>query len=107
MRLNPFYPFYYMLYRGQALLVMERYEESLEALRRSVAHNPEALPAHVYLAACLGLLGETGAARDALAGARRIYPDLSASWVRKFLPYKRPADSDLVVEGLRKAELPR
>jgi adenylate cyclase len=105
MRLNPFYPFYYILYRGQAYLAMERYEEALEALKRSAAHNPEALPAHVYLAACLGLLGKDAPAREALAEVRRIYPDFSTTWVQTFLPYKRAADSDRLAEGLRKAGL--
>ena len=84
---------------------MERYEEALEALKRSAAHNPEALPAHLYLAACFGLLGKDALAREALAEVHRIYPDFSTAWVRTFFPYKRAADSDRLVEGLRKAGL--
>ncbi|MGI9482965.1 MAG: adenylate/guanylate cyclase domain-containing protein, partial [Hyphomicrobiales bacterium] len=53
MRLNPFYPFFYILYLGQALFALERFEEALEAFERSVARNREALPAHLYLTACL------------------------------------------------------
>ena len=105
MHLNPFYPFYYILYRGQAFLAMERYEDALEALKRSVAHNPEALPAHLYLAACFGLLGKEAPAREALADVYRIYPDFSTAWVRTYFPYKRAVDSDRLVDGLRKAGL--
>jgi len=105
MRLNPFYPFYYVLYRGQAYLVMERYEEAVDALKRSAAHNPEALESHLYLAACYGLLGKEAPAREALAEVRRIHPDFSMTWVKTFLPYKRAADTDRLVDGLRKAGL--
>ncbi|MEE8228034.1 MAG: tetratricopeptide repeat protein, partial [Kiloniellales bacterium] len=105
MLLNPFYPFYYILYRGQALLAMERYEEALEAIKRSAAHNPEALPAHLYLAACFGLLGKDASAREAMAEVYRINPDFSIAWMQTFLSYKRAADLDRLVEGLRKAGL--
>lgn len=103
MRLNPYYPFYYILYRGQAFLIMDRYEEALEALKRSAARNPEALPAHLYLAACFGLLGNHEPARDALAEVRRIYPEFSTAWVKTYLPYKHSADLDRLIQGLRKA----
>ncbi len=105
MRLNPYYPFYYILYRGKAFLVMERYEEALEALKRSAAHNPESMPAQLYLAACLGLLGKAEAAQEALAEVYRIFPEFSMAWVHTFLPYKRAADLDRLVKGLRKAGL--
>ena len=105
MRLNPFYPFYYILYEGQAYLALERYEEALTALKRSAAHNPEALPVHVYLAACFGLLGNVKAGCEALAEAYRIYPDFSTAWVKIFLPYKHAADLDRLIEGLGKVGL--
>jgi adenylate cyclase len=105
MVLNPFYPFYYILYRGQAYLAMERYEEALEAIKRSAAHNPEALPAQLYLAACFGLLGKDASAREAMAEVHRINPDFSTAWMETFLSYKRAADLDRLFEGLRKAGL--
>lgn len=106
MRLNPFYPFYYILYRGLAYMTMERYEEALDALKRSAAHNPEALHAHLNLAACFGRLGKIAPAREALAEVHRIYPAFSLAWVEAYTPYRRAADLDLLVDGLRKAGLP-
>jgi adenylate cyclase len=105
-RLNPYYPFYYILYMGQAYLAMERYEEALEALQRTITRNPEALAAQVYLAACFGHLGQAALARQALSEVQRIYPGFSTAWVRALLPYKRAADTDRLIEGLRKAGLP-
>ena len=104
-RLNPFYPFYYTLYIGQAYLVMQRYEEALEALKRSATRNPETLTTHLYLAACYGLMGETAPARAALAEVHRIQPEFSMASVRTMFTYKRASDLNRLVDGLRKAGL--
>jgi adenylate cyclase len=105
-RLNPFYPFYYTLYVGQACFAMERFADAAAIIRRSIAHNPESLPSHFYLAACYGQLGEKAPARDALADALRLSPDFSMASVRAIAAYRRPADLDRLIEGLRKAGLP-
>jgi len=104
-RLNPFYPFYYTLYIGQAYLVMQRYEEALEALKRSATRNPEAPTTHLYLAACYGLMGEDAPAREALAEVHRIQPEFSMASVQTMFTYKRASDLDRLIEGLRKAGL--
>jgi adenylate cyclase len=105
MRLNPFYPFYYVLYKGLAYKAMDRYEEALDAIKRSVAQNPNALHPQIHLAACLGLLGMKAAASEALTEVRRMVPDFSMAWVRTFLPYMRAADLERIAEGLRVAGL--
>lgn len=105
-RLNPFHPFYYTLYVGQACFTMHRFEDAVQYIKRSIAHNPESLPAHFYLAACHGQLGEDALARDALAEVRRVSHDFSIAWLRTIAAYRRPADLDLLTEGLRKAGLP-
>ena len=104
-RLNPFHPFYYTLYLGQACFTMRRFEEALQFIKRSIVHNPKSLPAQFYLAACCGQLGEDALARNALAEARRLSPDFSITWVRTIAAYRRAADLDLLTEGLRKAGL--
>jgi len=104
-RLNPFYPFYYTLYVGQAYLVMQRYEEALEALKRSAIRNPEAMTTHLYLAACYGLMGEDASAREALAEVHRIQPGFSMASVQTMFTYKRASDLNRLIDGLRKAGL--
>ncbi len=104
-RLNPFYPFYYVLYKGLAYQAMERYEEALDAIERSAAHNPDALHPQIHLAACLGLLGMKAPAHEALAEVRRMVPDFSMVWVQTFLPYMRAVDLERLAEGLRVAGL--
>jgi adenylate cyclase len=105
MRLNPFYPFFYPPYMGLANLGMRRYDEAVAALKRSIALNPEVLWPHVVLAACHGHLGENTYARAQLAEVHRIYPGFSTTLLLNFMPYKRSADLDALVEGLRKAGL--
>jgi len=105
MRLNPYYPFYYVLYKGLAYQAMEHYEEALVAIKRSVAHNPDALHPHIHLAVCLGLLGMKAPASEALAVVRKMVPDFSMDWVQTFLPYMRISDLDRLTEGLRVAGL--
>jgi adenylate cyclase len=105
-RLNPFHPFYYNLYVGQACFTMHRFEEAAQLIRRSIAHNPESLPSHFYLAASLGQLGEDALARDALAEVWRVSPDFTMGSLQAIAAYRRATDLDLVIEGLRKAGLP-
>ncbi|MBT8369253.1 MAG: adenylate/guanylate cyclase domain-containing protein [Deltaproteobacteria bacterium] len=105
MRLNPFYPFYYTLYMGQAYLSMRRYEEAIEVIKRSVVRNPESLHAHLYLAACYGHLGKNARAREELTEVSRLHLDFSTTWVQTFMPYKRTSDLDMLVDGLHKAGL--
>lgn len=104
-RLNPFYPFYYTLYLGQACFVMRQFEDAARFISRSIAHNPASLPAHLYLAACHGQRGENQLAREALAEVRRISPAFSLAAVRTVFTYRRPADLELLTVGLRVAGL--
>ena len=105
-RLNPFHPFYYTLYLGHACFLMSRFTEAVPLIKRSIAHNPESLPSHFFLAACHGQLGEEALGREALAEVWRLNPAFSMAAVRAIAAYRRTADLDLLTEGLRKAGLP-
>jgi adenylate cyclase len=105
-RLNPFHPFYYTLYIGQACFAMRRFADAVQFIKRSIAHNPESFPSHFYLAACHGQLDEDTLAHEALAEVWRISPEFSMASVRAIAAYRRAADLDLLTEGLRKAGLP-
>ncbi|NRG17621.1 adenylate/guanylate cyclase domain-containing protein [Rhizobiales bacterium] len=101
--LNPFFPFYYTLYCGQAYLMMGRYDEALEALRRAATRNEDALPAQLYLAACHGLRGEDKPAQDALARVFRLHPGFSVKWLKTYFPYRREEDTARLLAGLEVA----
>jgi adenylate cyclase len=104
-RLNPFYPFYYTLYVGQACFTQHRFKEAAAIIARSVAHNPQSLPSQFYLAATYGQLGEEALARDALAEIRRISPHFSIAQARAIAAYRREEDLNLLLDGLRMAGL--
>ena len=105
-RLNPFHPFYYTLYVGHACFLMGRFKDAVQLIKRSIAHNPESLPSHFFLAACHGQLGEQTLAQEALAEVWRLSPAFSMASVRAIAAYRRAADLDLLTEGLRMAGLP-
>jgi adenylate cyclase len=105
-RLNPFYPFYYTLYVGQASFTMHRFKEASAAIARAVAHNPQSLSSRFYLAAVYGQLGEAALAREALAEILRISPKFSIAQARTIAAYRRAENLNLLMDGLRKAGLP-
>ena len=59
----------------------------------------------MYLAASLGQLGREIEARAALDECARLKPDIPVIEFAKVEPYKFPADTEHLIEGLRKAGL--
>jgi adenylate cyclase len=104
-RLDPFHPPAYLHWLAQVYFQLGRYEEAVEILRRRLMKAPETDMSHVLLASAYGHLGRTSEARDEWREALRINPDYSLEHRRRVLPYKKPADFELMVEGLRKAGL--
>jgi len=80
-----------------------RYEKAVEVLKRRLTRHPDTDISRVLLAASFGHLGRTDEARAQWQEVFRINPDYSLEHRRKVLPYKNPADFELVVQGLRKA----
>jgi len=105
MRLNPFYPFFYPHYVGMANFGMRRFDAAAAALKRGAARNPDSPWPQLYLAASYGHLEETDQAGAHLAELQRLNPVFSVDSLPTFLPYKDPADLDLLIDGLRKAGL--
>ncbi len=105
MRLNPFYPFYYLHYIGIACLAMRRLDQAATALRRGVSRNPDALWPHVFLASCYGHRAEHEEAARALEQILRLKVDFSAADLDLMLPYKDKSDVAYLLDGLRKAGL--
>ncbi|MCC3305619.1 adenylate/guanylate cyclase domain-containing protein [Sneathiella sp. HT1-7] len=102
-RLNPVYPFYYPLYRGQAYFVAGRYEEAADFIRRAADLNPASPHPPMCLAASLALLGREEEAKAAVAATYAIIPDARLGSVRKNLPFRRPDDLDRLLGAMRRA----
>jgi adenylate cyclase len=59
-----------------------------------------------YIAACHGYLARSESAAELVAEILRLAPDFSSRWLLAKEPYKRVADQEHLLKGLRKAGLP-
>ena len=105
MRLDPSYVDSWLHFLALATFQLGRYEDATEVLKRRIILKPDTDISRVLLAACYGHLGLTDEAKIQWADVFRINPDYSLERRMKNLPYKDPANTDRIVEGLRKAGL--
>ena len=103
MALDPYYPDMYLHFQAQVLFHTGRYDEAVASLKRRLVRNPSTDISRVLLAATYGQLGRFTEARAEWHEVFRVNPDYSLEHRRKVLPYKNPAEFELVVDGLRKA----
>jgi adenylate cyclase len=85
------------------LYFSREYESAVEAAKRAIRSSPDYPLPYRWLAAALGQLGRTAEAKQALATAIAIAPDVFDRFVRQRVPWHRPEDHAHMVEGLRKA----
>jgi predicted Zn-dependent protease len=105
MRLDPHYPFWHLHIMGMSYMALENYSEAIAVQRRAIVRNPDSMPLHMVLAACLALAGEQESAEKELAESKRLNPELSIAFVSEQVPYRRSEDRDRWLAGLRKAGL--
>ena len=114
-RLDPHSPFLFLFYAGlgSCQLLLDHVDEAVDALQRARAANPRIYYIHSFLAAALGLRGDTDAAKAELAEFLKLKPQLnSLAKIRAAFPeyYGNPravALGEKTVEvGLRRAGLP-
>ncbi|TRC72029.1 adenylate/guanylate cyclase domain-containing protein [Mesorhizobium sp. WSM4307] len=101
--LNPYFPDVLLHFQALAAFQLGRYEEAVDLLLQRLARNAVTDVSRALLAACYGHLSRFAEARAAWQEVLRLNPDYSLEYRRKVLPYKNPADFELVVDGLRKA----
>jgi len=101
--LNPYFPDVLLHFQALASFQLGRYEEAVELLMQRLARNAVTDVSRALLAASYGHLGRLPEARAAWQDLLRVNPDYSLEYRRKVLPYKNPADFELVMDGLRKA----
>jgi adenylate cyclase len=88
---------------GVAHFIAQRYDDAIAALGRS----PDMpLWVQAYLAACCALAAMPERARDYAAEVLRRSPNFSASRFATKGLFKRTADTELLITGLRKAGIP-
>ena len=106
-RLSPRDPelFHFYIAIGTAHFLAGRYSEAVAWSKKVIQEEPRVPAGHRLLAASYGHLGQTVEAIAALEGALRVAPHLSLATVRNAIHFRNPADSELYIDGLRKAGL--
>ncbi len=93
-----------------ALYFCREYAAAVEAARQAIRSFPDRPGYYRVLAAALGQMGRTAAAKEALEKAIAIAPGRFDSFVRGYVrggnPGLRPEDYAHMIEGLRKAGMP-
>jgi adenylate cyclase len=82
------------------------YEEGISVAKKAVELGPDSLYAHTCLASCYALLGQNDKAKIEAAEVMRIDPKFSVANIKRQVPYRDPADTELLIRSLRMAGLP-
>lgn len=104
-RLNPNATHIYLFIEGQADFLMGRYTEAIQHLEKAVQRNPAFDRAQFMLAAAYAQAGQTEKANWSLQEALALRPGRTLAEEQRNVLYKRPADIDRYIGGLRKAGL--
>jgi adenylate cyclase len=102
MRLNPYYPGWYLWNLGMAHYAARQYDEAAEALE---AFNEHTVQSRLFLAASYGQLGRSAEAKQQVAEALKLVPGYTLERAAAAEMYKHPADLEHYLDGLRKAGL--
>ena len=105
-RMNPLAPATYFLNLGRAYRDSGRYEEAIGEFRKAIKRSPDNFYAHFGLAAAYSLAGRDEEARVEVAEVLKIYPKASLVGSAKNLLYRNKADTDRIIDAMRKAGLP-
>jgi adenylate cyclase len=105
-RLDPFHPPQLHPIQGHALYMLKRYLEALAAIQEGLQRAPDIVLSHVWLGAVLVRLGQHAEAKEAIAAALRLAPQISIQRWPMFARYRNPADAAHMIDALREAGFP-
>ena len=83
----------------------ERFADAMACAKQAIEFNPAFPDSHGILAAAAAHLGQMTEAQAGLAEFVRLLPELTLSDPRLIRPFRRPADRERFLAGLRKAGL--
>jgi adenylate cyclase len=107
MRLNPFYPYYYLFYLGQSHYLRSENERAIELMNRVITRAPTFLPVRRHLAVLYIEQGELTKAKAQTKEILRIFPGASIQDSRARCLYRwEPKLIKRFLGGLRKAGMP-
>jgi tetratricopeptide (TPR) repeat protein len=112
MRLNPHYPMTYPFTLGFAYTGIgfksgssEQYEKAIVAVKEAISLNPNFTGSYLILAYIYNETGREQDARNQVAQALSINPQLSLAAIRESVPIKDPAALEAYLDALRDAGL--
>jgi len=114
MRLNPYYPPYYLYYLGLVDFSRGQYEQAQTALQHATELNPEDRWSYRLLIAVYGHLGSKKDAAQAVEklknldqrGVQDFIDPLTIRSTLYWLPFKSKSDAERLARGLRLANIP-
>jgi adenylate cyclase len=106
MRLDPTLPAQYLHFLGTAYFVAGDYEAAAKMFKHRITANPNTDLSRAFLASTLGHLGRAEEAHQVWQELKDVNPRYSLQDHMDRLPFKDPADTARIVEGVRKAGLP-
>jgi TolB-like protein/Flp pilus assembly protein TadD len=105
-RLNPYAPQWYNSAHGMILFAARRYADAIAAFSRILAPRETGWE-FLYLIASHGHLGRFEQARALARECALLVTDMSLAEFATKEPFKNPADLEHLLDGLRKAGLPK
>jgi tetratricopeptide (TPR) repeat protein len=80
-------------------------DHAVAEYEKALKLNPDFMSSYIGLTATYSLLGMDEKAHAAAEQLLRLNPNLSLKNLRRSMPYKDPADINLLIDGLQKAGL--
>jgi TolB-like protein/cytochrome c-type biogenesis protein CcmH/NrfG len=107
LRLSPRDPFSALYYgiAAYAQFVGHNYDEAMRLSREAIRQRADFVGAHRVLTAAAGMAGQAEVAKLALCDLRRAQPNISLTWIANQMPWRRTADREHYLQGLRGAGL--
>ncbi len=107
MRLNPYYPYYYLFYLGQSHYLLDENDKAVELMNRVVTRAPYFLPVRRHLAVLYVESGSLEKAKEQTKEVLRIFPGASIEDERARCFYRWESKlMNRFFSGLRKSGMP-
>ena len=90
---------------GSAYFFNREFDRAAVEYEKALKLNPDFMTSYIGLTAIYSLLGMDEKAHAAAEQVLRLNPNFSIEALRKSLPFKDPADIDLMIDALQKAGL--
>lgn len=101
-RINPIYPSNYPYHKGQALFILGRYEEAIQAFARGLQQNPTSQRLRVWLAATYAHIGKQEEAEWEADQILLEDPDFKVGTISHVFPFKDQSDLERFKTALSK-----